>query len=318
DQAANLISAKYALVVLSDAGHLPGPAEDALKKYVAGGGAALIALGPAAAIEPRVPVFDAPILGSRYAGREGDQFEMAADVDTSFPPLAHTNRLDGVKFLQVIRVNPGTARVLARLADGTPLVMEKQIGEGRVMLFASTFDNVANDFPLHASFVPFVEASAAYLSGIDDRPANFPVDSYVDLRMGKNRGTAVDVLGPDGKRALSLKDATTAQNFRLTKEGYYEIRRANGRQEMVAAHADRRESDLSLAPPETLALWRGTGTGGTTTVAAGGETVEKKPSSLWRYFVILLLLVALAESLLADRYLGVARESENGTERQAA
>ena len=37
------------------------------------------------------------------------------------------------------------------------------MGEGRVLVFASTFDNISNDFPLHASFVPFVEQTAQYL-----------------------------------------------------------------------------------------------------------------------------------------------------------
>jgi len=323
DQLGNPVWTKYAFVVLSDVGNISSSIEDSLKKYVAGGGAVLVALGPSSAVRTRVPVFDEPIVGTQYAGREADRFETATDVDTSYPALAHTNQLAGVKFLQTIRVNPGKARVVARLTDNTPLLMEKQIGEGRVVVFASPFDNVANDFPLHASFVPFVEQGADSLSGLEDRSTNFLVDSYVDLRTAKNQSTAVEVLDPDGKRALSLKDATTAQNFRLTREGFYEFRRANGRQEMVAVHADRRESDLALVPPETLALWRGTGMSNASGETAGGilpvnGAPEKRPSSLWRYFVILLLLVAVVESLVADRYLGVARENERGTERQAA
>jgi hypothetical protein len=320
DQAGNLQWTKYAFVVLSDAGRISQSVEDSLKKYVVGGGALLITLGPSSAIRARVPVFDEAIQGSQYSGRETDQFQTAVNVDTSFPALSHTNQLDGVKFYQAIRVNQGTARVLARLTDQTPLLMEKQIGEGRVVVFTSTFDNIANDFPLNASFVPFVEQGAIALSGLQDRSSNFLVDSYVDLRTGKNHSTAVEVLDPDGKRALSLKDATTAQNFRLTREGFYEIRRANGRHEMVAVHADRRESDLSVVPPETLALWRGTGV---TDATAGGVSPitgvpEKRLFSLWRYFLIILVLVALAESLVANRYLGVARGNEQGTERQAA
>jgi hypothetical protein len=36
-----------------------------------------------------------------------------------------------------------------------------------VEVFASTFDNIDNDFPLHASFVPFVEQTARYLGRMD-------------------------------------------------------------------------------------------------------------------------------------------------------
>jgi hypothetical protein len=65
-----------------------------------------------------------------------------------------------VKFYHVVRVDPGASTVSARLADGTPLLMEKKLGEGRVMVFASTLDNISNDFPLHPSFVPFIEQLA--------------------------------------------------------------------------------------------------------------------------------------------------------------
>ena len=37
----------------------------------------------------------------------------------------------------------------ARLTDGTPLLLEKQIGEGHVLLFTSGLENLTNDLPLH-------------------------------------------------------------------------------------------------------------------------------------------------------------------------
>jgi len=55
--------------------------------------------------------------------------------------------------------------VLAKMNDQTPLVMERSIGEGKVIAFASTFDNVSNDLPIHASWVPFVTQTAMYLGG---------------------------------------------------------------------------------------------------------------------------------------------------------
>ena len=109
--------------------------------------------------------------------------------------------------------------MLARLTDRTPLILEKKIGEGRVLVFTSTFDNIANDLPLHASFVPFVEQSASYLSGIDQTAADFAVDSYVDLHSAKDQGAAVEVLDPDGKRPLSLHEAASAQTLKLSARG---------------------------------------------------------------------------------------------------
>ncbi len=120
-------------------------------------------------------------------------------------------------------------------------------------MFTSTFDNVPNDLPLHASWVPFVEQSAAYLGGGGaEQPVNLTVDSYVELRTADSKGAAAEVLDPDGKRLLSLEEATTAKNFAVNNEGFFELKTASGRHSLIAVHADRRESDLAVIPKETL------------------------------------------------------------------
>src|SRR5262249_54209918 len=143
DQVANISPAKYSVVVLSDVGSLPAAFDSALQKYVQGGGAVLIAMGPLAAHQPRVPIFDAAVNESRYASREGDRFETVAYVDPAHPAVRRAHQWDSVKFYHTARVEPGKAKIVARLSDNTPLLLDKQIGEGRVLLFTSTFDNVS-------------------------------------------------------------------------------------------------------------------------------------------------------------------------------
>ena len=309
DQAAGAGLQKYAFVVLSDLGALPAGFEDALRKYVTGGGSLLVALGATSAALPKVPVADLTIQASRYASRAGDRFQTVANVDPEHPAIRRANKLEGVQFFQAIKVDPGQARVVARLTDQTPLLLDRQIGEGRVLIFASTFDNIANDFPLHASFLPFVEESARYLGGEQERSANLMVDSFVDLRTAKDQAGTVDVVDPDGKRPLSLKEAAAASAFQLAREGFYEIRRANGRQELVAAHSDRRESDLGLMPPEALELWKNTGQGDASVATNGAQSAPSRPFSLWRYLLFGVLLLALAESIFSSRYLSVEKDT---------
>jgi hypothetical protein len=176
-------------------------------------------------------------------------------------------------------------------------------------------DNVANDLPLRASFVPFVEQSAQYLSGYEAAPAQYAVDSFVELRSARDAGSAAEVLDPDGKRTLSLKEAASAQAVRLGREGFWEIRRANGRNGLIAVHADRRESDLDVIPVETQKLWQGTGSG---SPASQRESVDggEKPFSLWWYFAFALLCVTAAEALFSSRYL--AAEQEPAVRKRAA
>jgi hypothetical protein len=175
-------------------------------------------------------------------------------------------------------------------------------------VFASTFDNVANDFPLHTSFVPFIEQTARYLGRLEGGPASLTVGSFVELRDAKAAGTAAEVIGPKGERLLSLEEGTRAENIQLTEAGFYEIHRPNAPDETVAVNADRRESDLAPASAETLALWRNTAQGA---AAGAAETTEggKKPFSLWWYVMIAALALAVAESLLGNRHLSVDKEA---------
>ena len=59
---------RYAFVVLSDVGALPGGFENELRNYVRGGGSVLVALGHESVARDRVPVSDGAIAGSRYCG----------------------------------------------------------------------------------------------------------------------------------------------------------------------------------------------------------------------------------------------------------
>jgi hypothetical protein len=309
EQAANQAFSKYAFVVLSDVGILPAGLENSLRTYVASGGSLLVALGPSSAALQHVPVSNEAIQGTSYASRDGDRFQIVASADAEHPSLRRANKLDGVQFYQVIRVDPGQSRVIARLTNQVPLILEKQVGEGRVLVFTSTFDKISNDLPLHASFVPFVEETARYLGDQQDQSTNVAVDSYIELRSAKEHSASVEVVDPDGQHPLSLKEATTATSFQVSREGYYEIHRTNGRQEFVAVHADRRESDLTPVPQETLDLWRNTGRGTETSGPGGTSENQARPWSLWRYALLLVLITAIIESVIASRYLSVEKEA---------
>jgi hypothetical protein len=309
DRAANIDTSRYAFVVLSDILSVPASLEDTLRKYVHGGGNVLIAVGTSGARRPKVPVTGDAIEDSRNYARDPARFLTVGDSDPSYPSLAKANRWAGVRFYFAVRVNPANARVVARLTDQTPLLWEKQIGEGRVLFFASGLDNLTNDFPLRPVFVPFIEQTARYLSGIQRRSGAMLVDSFLELRNAKEQAVSVEVVDPAGRRPLSLKEATSAQSFQLGSAGFYELHLANGRHDLVGVNADRRESDLDLIPADVLALWRGSsGAAQKQESADGQKQVTTQPYGLWWYIVLVLLVIALAESLVASQYLGTRRE----------
>jgi len=311
-QAAGLPLSKYAFVVLSDVISVPAAFESELLKYVQSGGSVWIAIGTSASHSTRIPVFGGNILESRYYSRMNDRFLSVGEADPSYPSVAKADRWSGVKFYFAVRVDPGDARVAVRLTDQMPVLLEKKIGEGSVLLFTSGLDNLTNDFPLHPIFVPFVEQTARYLSGTQNRSGARVVDSFLELRSSKEQSVSVEVIDPDGHRPLSLKEASSAQTYQMSRAGFYELQLANGRHDVIGVNPDRRESNLEVIPDETLALWRGNPGGSTTQAATASQTQEQtKPFSVWWYIMVLVLAAAVAESFLADQYLGVQQQEDS-------
>jgi hypothetical protein len=308
-QAAAAPLSSHAFVVLSDVAMVPPALEQALRRYVNAGGSLLIALGPSLGAGKRVPVSDLLIREAHYASREGDRFETVATLDTSHPATRQAGNWRDVKFYRSVRVEPGTARVLARLTDGTPLLIDQQAGEGRILIFASTLDNVSNDFPLHAGFVPFVDETSHYLGGLDSRSANLTVGSYLELRSAREPvGAAIEVFDPRGSRAMTLAESTRTPGIQLTGQGFYDVRRPNRHNELIAVNPDRRESDFDVMPAETLALWQNTGQGSSAHTTVAGET-ERAPVDFWWYVMLLVLVLAIAESVVGNWYLTVDKEA---------
>jgi hypothetical protein len=316
EQATDIDPAKYAFVVLSDVPSVPSILENALTRNVEAGGSVLVAAGATESHREHIPVFGGNVADGRFyarGARANDGFSTVGQVDAAHPSMKDANGWEGTKFFYAATIDPGNARVAARLADGMPLLVDKQMGEGHVLLFASGFDNVTNDLPLSPAFVAFVDQTARYLSGEERVSGARVVDSYVQLRNPMNQGgsnksnATVDIIGPDGKRPLSLKEAAAAESFQMGHAGFYQIRFANGRDALLAVNPDRRESDLKTIPDDVLKLWSGSaGTQPAEETAAA--TATNNVSSVWWWVMLLLLMAAVVESILASHYLGTQRE----------
>jgi hypothetical protein len=317
EETTDLDPSKYAFVVLSDAVALPSIFEHTLAQYVAKGGNVLIALGTRAAGHTRIPVWGGEVKDTHNYARTGNAATIG-QVDFTHPALEQTqpgHNSGGwaeTKVFYAAVVDAGESRVAARLSDGTPMLLDKQIGEGRVLLFTSGLENLTNDLPLHPVFVAFVDRTARYLSGTEQLSGSRMVDSFVQLHaVGHATGAVanVEVIDPDGRRPLSLSEARTAQTLRLERAGFYQIRFANGRDAVIGVNPDRRESDLEPMAEDVQLLWSGSSGGaGTRTAGVAQAQVKYQPANLWWYVMLLALAVVVMESALASGYLGTRRE----------
>jgi hypothetical protein len=125
----------------------------------------------------------------------------------------------------------------------------------------------------------------------------------VDLRTAKEQNVPVEIIGPNDQRVLSLSESAKATTFQFPTQGFYDIRRSNGREEMAAVNPDRRESDFTLLTPDTVNLWKNTGVGSGSGTSALSANNTEQTSELWWWVLALLALLAIAEIVVSDRHL---------------
>jgi len=315
-QSTNANVQKYAFVILSDPGPIPARLEENLEAYVKAGGSMLVSLGRNAVPGRKVPVADVLITALHTIARETEAVQTVAQIDNSYPSFGKAQNWDSVEIFQYATIqappdSPDT-RIAARLANGLPLMVDRKVGEGHVLIFASAFDNVANNLPLQPVWLPFLEQTTHEMGGVGSARGTYKVGSFVDLRTVKEKNVPVTIIGPGDKRLLTLSESAKAITFQFPSEGFFDIRRDNGREELAAVNPDRRESDFAVLPAETLALWKNTGVASKT--EAGSMSSQNKRddnAELWWWVLALLAVLAVAESVLGNRHLtaGAGKEA---------
>jgi len=202
------VDAHTAVILLSTRG-LDHHGRDLLSAYAAKGGGLLVAaggdmdgevvsdlLGGLASIAP--PADEPRAAGARTL----------APIDTRHPVLrvfAGRASLSLVRFQRVSALRAPNCQTLARFTSGEPALVDCAPGEGRALVLASDLAKGWNDFPLHATFVPFLHETMQYLARtrrsadylIGDAPAGLPavpgVAPYTQLPGAAPRLVAVNV-----------------------------------------------------------------------------------------------------------------------------
>lgn len=276
-------------------------------EWIEQGGGAVVVLGRrlsgrSGSISPLLPV---TLAGS--ADRLADRGGTLRDVRTEHPlfqPFRETDEaLGAVRLFRYARVDASAnADVLARFDDGNAAVIERRIGNGRVIVLALPLDNNAGDFPLQPAYLPFVRQLVMHASGRDAVPLwrttgdrwalpgtiTEPVVEAPDrslLRPGS------DSLGA----AVPLSDAGVYRAFRGAVGGEAEA--------VLAVNVPASESVLTPMDTTELLLGVSTGTDSLRTTGTGPETdqeLERKQSS-WRVLLALALVALLVETIVASR-----------------
>jgi hypothetical protein len=273
-QGSEPLSAYAAVVLLSTSG-LERRGREALAAYVAGGGGLLLAVGPDVDGDVVADVLgaDAP-LGVSTAGADFRSPRSLVPLDDRHPVFqafgAALPTLGLVSFRRVARIESGGCQTIARMTSGEAALLSCDVGQGRATILASDLDNRWNDFPLHATFVPFVFEMLRYLTGTR-------LSSSQLLVSGVPNGVAPT----PGFATIATHNAPASSGRR------------------VAVNVDPRESDLTRMPEEefqeSVARLKEAGALETRRVVARQEDRQH----LWMFAVGLVLAVLTIESLVA-------------------
>jgi hypothetical protein len=296
---------RYAFVVAADAGVL-APADAALlRTYVAGGGAMFLGLGQRSSGLDTVPVTGHAFLGATQLGARAGEFTLVGSMHTTHPALAGTEDLRTAKFYRYTAITPAPGdQVLAALEQGPPLLIDHTLDQGRVIVFASSFDRQWNDLPVLPVFVPLMAGVSAYLAGdlavqTEAQLGNTLSPRAVGLAGGR-------IFDPAGDAALGIS-AGAGTEVLLDQIGFYEVV-GGGLTELVAVNMDPDESDLASVEPYAVERWRGLNSGAEVAAAnAAMELNPAEPTPLWPWVLGLLIAMVFVESWVGNWHLRVRR-----------
>ncbi|MCC6262913.1 MAG: BatA and WFA domain-containing protein [Bryobacterales bacterium] len=298
------------VVVDASTGVFPAIQAD-LSRYVRAGGAVWILLPRSGTPGGKIPLADTTLLSMSQGAERG---ELRLDtLAQAHPILEGLEGLRSIRFLSAWKVDENGYTVLARLGDQTPVLLEKQLGDGRVLLLTSALDSASNDLPLQPVFVPFMERVSRYLSGLTARGSSRHIDDFFEIRAPGATGAAAgyEVTDPAGAHLVSRAESLNTEGVLLEEPGFYRVERVGGREELVAANVGARESDLTRMDDAALALWKQSG--GEAVAADRAESArdsERRIPIGW-YGLLILAGVLMAESVVADRFWRRSSEGES-------
>lgn len=293
---------EQSFVAVTDSGLLGSAETAALRSYVENGGRVLLAFGPRSPSLTAVPITGQMIVSTPQMGT--GRTAAIGEVDATHPALRGVDDLRSARFTRYLTVEPASEdRVLIRLDNGAPLLIERTVGAGRVLLFTSSLDREWNDLPVQPVFVPFVAGLANHLLGGAGFSSEADLGSTLAVRaLGFQGGQIFD---PRGEKALALGGGS--DDVLLNQVGFYEVV-GGGATELVAVNFDPRESDLAPIDAATVERWKGLGIrADQQTQTTASSTDAPVARSLGPWLVILLLIVALVESWVGNWHLRVRR-----------
>jgi len=308
----------YDLVLLLNV-RAPDPdVAERLHAFVSRGGGLFVALGEnveSDAWNERLgPLLPRPLHLIKTAaerGREDQRPARFGDLDLRHPVLRvfSGTTQDGFRAARIWRyflLQPGVegdgSHVLATWDDGAPALVERAVGEGRVLLYTSTADRDWSDWAIQSSFLPTVQQAAGWLArALEERqPADLAVGAIHRIRPGE--GVRVEkVVGPDGRERPVEVQEGELQVGPLDRPGAWRVIGPDDRaidDLAFTVRLDPVESDTRRLQPAELQAHLG---GEHSAVEQSPVAERKQQTPIWSILAALAIAAFCAEGALIRR-----------------
>ena len=289
------------VVVLLNVGSLDNQQTSIIVDYVKNGGALLIAPGDRVNPDLFNVQFQEITPATLEEQETVDDYSVIADFDRRHPIMRPLETDWSARFERHWRLVPNAdANVVMQFDNSDPALMEREIGEGKVILFASAMDLEWNNLPLQGLFLPFIHETLRHLVQPELKQRAYSIgDTFsVDISDEANLVTAQN---PRGEEIIFAN-----QNYvvEAALPGFIEAN-VDGESMLFAINPDPEESNLSRTPVEDLF---DSIINPDTNPIKSRETQNAQLASelersqrIWWWILCLVMGLILVESLIANR-----------------
>jgi hypothetical protein len=269
-------ASRHAVVIIQSTRGLDQRGRELIAAYVRQGGGVLLTTGPDVDAQVAAGAVGIAVDSTALPPVSAAEARELAPADVRHPVFrafaSNVATLGLIKFRQIAAIRGASCHPLARFSSGEAALLECAAGEGRVLVWASDLEARGNDFPVHATFVPFMHEVITFLAGprrhgqdfaIGRQPTGLPAEPGLRTLPGNARLVAVNV------------DTRESEGARLTPEQFAAaIVPVPPASEAAGAPIDPREREAQQ---------------------------QEARQNLWRYAILIMIAALVAESVIATR-----------------
>lgn len=316
---------EFDVVVLANVSSLSSDVADDLHRFVEGGGGLFVAMGNQVDInaynQQLGDLLPRPLRGEKLLAERDDPDAPVKTTRLGHPQRQHpifrsfdtpgSGTLQSVSVYRYMLLDPAPsdrdAEVLLSYQDNAPALLERRVGQGRVLLYTSTLDRDWTDFPVRSAYLPLINRTLLYLArrATSESDDDYIVGREIDLDVGDLVDERAIIHDPDGRRHV-LEPTDGEVTFRPRLPGMYTFY-ADDEDDghlvdslAMTANIDRRVSPFDPFSHATLDEWAAADDAAEALGDDAGPTEERR-INLWSYFLFFVTLALLAETVLGTR-----------------